>query len=104
LRYITTTQSSTPTINSDNGDIFSITGLASNITSFTTNLSGTPLAGDMMMIQVTDNGTARTLSFGIKFASTTNIPLPTTTVASTLLRMVFQWNPAITVWEIIALN
>lgn len=54
-RVTVTTQSATPTINTDNGDIFQITGLAQAITSFTTNLSGTPVAGDMMMIQITDS-------------------------------------------------
>lgn len=54
-RLVTTTQSATPTINTDNGDIFKITGLAQAITSFTTNLSGTPVEGDLMMIQITDN-------------------------------------------------
>ena len=54
-RVVTTTQSATPTINTNNGDIFQITGLAQAITSFTTNLSGTPVNGEMICIQITDN-------------------------------------------------
>ena len=93
-----TTQSATPTINTDNTDISQITALAQAITSFTTNLSGTPVAGEMMMIQITDNGTARALTFGASFASTT-VALPTTTVISTMLRIIFQRNNANTVWD-----
>jgi len=62
-RLVTTTQSATPAINTDTGDIFKITGLAQAITSFTANLTGTPFEGDMMMIQITDNGTARAITW-----------------------------------------
>lgn len=99
-RVVVTTQSATPTINTDNGDIFQITGLAQAITSFTTNLSGTPVAGDMMMIQITDNGTARAITWGASFASTT-VTLPTTTVISTMLRVLFQRNNANNAWDCI---
>ena len=93
--------SATPTINTDNADIFQITSLAVAITSMSTNLSGTPVAGDMMMIQITDNGSARAITWGASFASTT-VTLPTTTVASTMLRVGFQRNNANTVWDCIA--
>ena len=43
-RVVVTTQSATPAINTDNGDIFQITGLAQAVTSFTTSLTGTPVA------------------------------------------------------------
>lgn len=99
-RVVTVTQSATPTINTDNGDIFDITGLAQAITSFTTNLSGTPIAGQRMTIEVTDNGTARALTFGSSFAATT-VSLPTTTVISTRLRMQFEWSSVTSKWELI---
>lgn len=54
-----------------------------------------------MIIQITDNGTARALTFGASFASTT-VALPTTTVISTMLRIGFQRNNANTVWDCIA--
>lgn len=100
-RFITTTQSATPTINTDNTDISSITALAQAITSMTTNLTGTPVAGDYLQIQFTDNGTARAISWGAKFASTT-VTLPTTTVISTLLRVGLQWDTVAAVWQCIA--
>lgn len=93
--------SATPTVNTDNADIVQITSLAVAITSMTTNLSGTPVAGDMIMFQITDNGSARAITWGASFASTT-VALPTTTVASTMLRVGFQRNNANTVWDCIA--
>lgn len=100
-RFVVTTQAAAPTINTDNTDIASITALAQAITSFTTNLSGTPLAGDYLQIQITDNGTARAITWGAKFAATT-IALPTTTVISKLLRIGFQWDTVAAVWQCIA--
>lgn len=100
-RVVTTTQSATPTINTDNTDVAAITGLAQAITSFTTNLSGTPVAGDLLLIQITDNGTARAITWGTSFAATT-VTLPTTTVISTMLRVGFQWNTATSKWDCIA--
>lgn len=90
-RVGTVTQSATPSVNTDNMDIASITGLAQAITNMSTNLTGTPVAGDMIMFQITDNGTARAISWGSSFSATT-VALPTTTVISTMLRVLFQWN------------
>lgn len=98
FRVVTTTQSATPTINTDTGDIFEITGLAQAITSMTTNLSGTPLDGDQLEIIFTDNGTARALTFGTSFESTT-VTLPTTTVISTPLKVFLQWNAVASKWD-----
>lgn len=100
-RVNTTTSSGTPSINSDTTDLFTITALAANITSFTTNLTGTPVNGDFLEIRILDNGTARTLAFGTSFAATT-IALPTTTVISTTLRVLFEWNSASSKWECVA--
>lgn len=103
-RFVTTTQAAAPAINTDNTDISSITALAQAITSMTTNLTGTPVAGDMIMIQITDNGTARAITWGAKFASTVNGTLPTTTVISTLLRVLFQWDTVAAVWQCIGVD
>jgi hypothetical protein len=42
------TQSATPAINTDITDVASMTGIAQNITSMTTNLTGTAQKGDML--------------------------------------------------------
>lgn len=91
----------TPTTNTDNNDVAAFTGLAANITSMTTNLSGTPAQGDFLEFQFTDNGTARTISFGATFVAST-VALPTTTVISTLLHVLFEWDSVSSKWICVA--
>lgn len=95
----TVASSATPTINTDNVDFYSITALAVNITSFTTNLSGTPTEGQTLWIAITDNGSARTLAWGASFQAST-VALPTATVASTRLDVGFVW--AGSIWRCVA--
>lgn len=101
-RDVTTTQSATPTINTDNTDVAHITGLAQAITSMTTNLSGTPVAGDTLRIDITDDGTARAITWGASFEASGTVALPTTTVISTRLDVGFVWNEATTKWRCVA--
>lgn len=91
-RRLTTTNApwATPTTNTDNVDIMKFTGLATAITSMSTNLSGTPVEGDKIEFIFLDNGTARAITRWASFAATT-VPLPTTTVISTKLRVWFEW-------------
>lgn len=100
----TTASSATPTINTDNVDRYTITALAAAITSFTTNLSGTPVDGDLLEIRINDNGTARAITWGTSFASTTLGTLPTTTVISTTLRILLEWNSTTSKWECLSTN
>lgn len=102
-RRVTTTNApgATPTTNSDNVDVMNFTGLNAAITSMTTNLSGTPINGDLLEFRFTDNGTARAITWGASFASTT-VTLPTTTVISTMLRVLFEWNSTTSKWELLA--
>jgi hypothetical protein len=101
-RVVTTSQSTTPTINTDNTDIALITGLNQAITSMTTNLSGTPVHGDKLEIDIVDDGTPRAISWGAKFGSTSFTTLPTITQASTMLRVLLQWNSINLLWECLA--
>lgn len=89
----TTTSSATPTINTDNVDEYYITAQAVNITSFTTNLSGTPVKGDHLYISII--GTAdRAITWGASFG---NGPaaLPTTTITTTELSTFFKYDGSI---------
>ena len=88
-RVGSTTSSATPTINTDNYDIYKLTAQAADITSFTTNLSGTPVDGDILEIQIT--GTAvRAITWGTSFVAST-VDLPTTTVTTVTLTVIFQY-------------
>lgn len=89
-RIGTTTSSATPTINTDNVDIYQLTAQAADITSFTTNLSGTPYNGQVLEIQITGTA-ARAITWGSSFVAST-ISLPTTTVTTATLSVFFQWS------------
>jgi len=94
----------TPSMDTDNYDLFQFTSLAAAITSMTTNLTGTPNAGDLLWIQFRDNGTARAITWGSKFAASGTVPLPTTTVASTTLNVgfVYDTTQATPIWSCVA--
>lgn len=101
-RLVSITSSATPSINTDVTDIFKITALAVNITSMTTNLTGTPTAGDELHIIIIPNGTIRTIAWGTKFeASTTILPVQTPTAAGRF-DMKFIWNNDSSKWRILA--
>ena len=88
-RVGSTTSSATPTINTDNVDVYKLTAQAADITSFTSNLSGTPVDGDILEIQIT--GTAsRAITWGSSFVSTT-VTLPTTTSGTATLTVIVQY-------------
>lgn len=96
--------SATPSINTDNYDVVHITAQSAAITSFTTNLTGTPVDGDTLRISITDNGTARALTWGSSFESSGLVLLPTTTVVSTRLDVGFFWNTETSKWRCVAVS
>jgi hypothetical protein len=96
----TVASSATPTINTDNVDFFSITAQTVDITSMTTNLSGTPTDGQKLWIAIT--GTAsRAIAWGASFEAST-VALPTTTSGTSRLDCGFVWNAATSKWRIMA--
>jgi hypothetical protein len=62
----------------------------------TTNLSGSPVEGEMIQIIIKDNGTARAITWGASFVSST-ATLPTTTVISTPISILLQYRTS-AVW------
>ena len=96
----TTTSSATPTINTDNYDMYLITAQTEAITSFTTNLSGTPTEGQTLWIAITGTA-ARAITWGTSFEAST-VALPTTTVTTARLDIGFVWNTVTSKWRCIA--
>lgn len=88
-RVGSTTSSATPTINTDNYDIYKLTAQTADITSMTTNLSGTPVDGDILEVQITGTA-ARAITWGASFVSST-VTLPTTTVTTATLTVILQY-------------
>jgi len=99
-RVSTTTSSATPTINTDNTDQFGLTAQTVDITSFTTNLSGTPTDGQKLWIYIVGTA-ARAITWGASFEAST-VALPTTTVSTNRLDIGFVWNAATSKWRCVA--
>ncbi len=98
---VNVTQSATPAITISLGNIFSITALAQNITSMTTNLTnGTPVHGQIIWIEITDNGVARSIAWGAGFTAN-SIALPVLTTAGKILRVGLTWNVVTSTWDCI---
>lgn len=97
-RVSTITSSATPTLNTDNTDMLTITAQAAAITSMTTNLSGTPTGLQKLIIRIKDDGTARAITWGASFASR-GATLPTTTVLGKYHYVGFLWNSTAAVWD-----
>lgn len=100
-RVTSEASSATPTINTDNSDAHSITALATAITSMTTNLSGTPTNFQRLLIRIKDNGTARAISWGASFEAK-GVALPTTTVLSKVLTVLFIYDTVTSKWGCVA--
>lgn len=96
-RVGSTTSSATPTINTDNVDIYKLTAQTVDITSFTTNLTGTPTDGQVLIIQITGTA-ARTITWGASFEAST-VALPTTTVTTAMLAVGFIYNSVTSKWR-----
>lgn len=95
----TVASSATPTINTDNVDFFSITAQTTDITSMTTNLSGTPTDGQTLWIAITGTA-ARAITWGSGFEAST-VGLPSTTVTTNRLDVKFVWNTATSKWRVL---
>lgn len=97
----TIASSATPTINTDMIGTFSVTALAADITSFTTNLSGMPNNFDKLIMRIKDDGTARAITWGASFEAK-GVALPTTTVISKVLTVGFIYDAVTSKWGCVA--
>lgn len=100
----TIASSATPSINTDTTDEFTITALAANITSMTTNLTGTPVNGQPLMVRIKDNGTARTITWGTSFQSSGVATLLATTTASRTHYIGLRYNSTDAKWTCLAVD
>jgi len=103
-RTNTTASSATPSINTDTTDEFTITALAAAITSMTTNLTGTPVNGQKLMIRIKDNGTARTITWGASFISSGVATLLATTVVNKTHRVGLVYDSTAAKWICMAVD
>lgn len=82
--------------------IFTITALAAPSTFGLP--AGTETDGNSLIVRIKDNGTARALTWNAIYRSldTTNLPLPTTTVAGKWLYLGFVYNGTDSVWDLVS--
>ena len=100
-RVTTITSHATPTINTDDCDVVTITAQAEAITSMTTNLSGTPTNFQPLIFRIKDDGTARAITWGASFEAR-GVALPTTTVISKVLTVGFLYDTVTSKWGCVA--
>ena len=96
-RVGSTASSATPTINTDLYDVYKLTAQTEDITSFTTNLTGTPVDKQCLIIDITGTA-ARAITWGASFEAST-VALPTTTVTTAMLSVAFMYNSATSKWR-----
>jgi len=102
LRVSTEASSATPTINTDLVEAHSITELAVAITNLGTNVSGTPVNFQKLIIRFLDNGADRAIAWNSSNFLSKGATLPTTTAASKLLTVGFIYNTVTSRWECVA--
>jgi hypothetical protein len=81
-------------------DIFQVTAQAGALK--LNNPSGTPVAGQKLIVRIKDNGTARALTYDTQFRASSDLALPSTTVVNKTLYMGFIYNATDTKWDLLA--
>jgi hypothetical protein len=100
-RVTTITSHATPTVNTDDCDVVTITAQAEAITNMSTNLSGTETNFQKLIFRILDNGTAQAITWGTAFEPR-GVALPTTTVANKLLTVGFIYDTVDNIWGCVA--
>ena len=93
----------TCTPNVDAADMVTVNALNQGMTFI--NPAGTPHDGQMLIIRIRDDGTARPLAWQSQYYSMNSyLTLPTATVALRTIHAGFRWNAFYAVWALIALT
>lgn len=95
-RSTSITSSATPTINTDLYDCFSITALAADITSMTTNLSGTPVNFQPFILRVKPTA-LRLVTWGAKFIAMGET-LPASFPSGKVTQVAFLYDTVLAKW------
>ena len=82
-------------------NFFTVTALAAGATF--SSPSETPANGNLLMIRIKDNGTARTLAWNAIYRAG-NTALPTTTIISKTMYLLFAYNSADSKWDLLSVQ
>lgn len=63
--------------------------------------TSTPLDGDMMLFEILSDATPRGITYGDKYVAKAGVALPSTTVASKNLTMLFIWRNDLSQWNLL---
>lgn len=102
-RVYSTTSLSTLTPEIDTYDVFCLTAQATALT-IANHSTSTPANGEMILIRILDNGTARAISFGTNYVAKAGVALPTTTVASKNMCMLFIWDSNLSKYNLLSVG
>jgi hypothetical protein len=98
-RVTTIASSATPTPTASTDDEYTITALAAGATFGS---PGTGVEGQKLLIRVKDNGGAQTLAWNAVYRASTDLSLPTTTVASKTMYIMFINNITDSKWDLVS--
>ncbi len=93
--------SGTLTPTSDTADQYQMLGLTGSVTIAAA--SGTPTAGQPLILRFKDNGTGRSLTWNAIYVPV-GVTLPTTTVANKLIYVGMRWNATSSQWDVLAVS
>lgn len=96
------TSSTTLTPNADSYNIAECTALASNTT--LANPTGTPVNGQVLIVRLKDNGTARTIAYGTAYSNVSGLSSLTTTVAGKWHIIGMVYNSTAAKWQIVSIT
>lgn len=102
-RLFETTSTSTLTPEIITYDIFLLTAQAANLT-VANHATSVPNHGDMISIEIVPDATPRTLTFGTNYVAKAGLALPTTTVASKRMKLLFEWEKDISKFNLVGLT
>lgn len=95
------TTSATPSpVGSSTENMFFVTDLAEAATIAAP--SGTLVNGNILIIRIKDNGTARALTWNAVFRASSDLALPSTTILSKTLYCGFRYNSADSKWDLVS--
>lgn len=100
-RVYSTTNNASLTPEIDTYDIFHLTAMSA-ATTINNHSTSTPADGELMQFRFLDNGTARALTWGTNYVAKAGVSLPTTTVLSKNLTVLFEWNANLSKWNLLS--
>ena len=102
IRQSSVASTATLTPDIDTANLYDVTAQAAAIT--IANPTGTPVNGDIIIIRIKDNGTARAITYGANFENISGLDSITTTVINKTSIIGAMWNSTTSKWQIVSLS